>query len=355
MAGEQSALAPVLAKAMAGTTVPGMGVAVIRGGKLAGLAVRGVRNIETKAPVQTSDRWFIASNTKPMTAVLILRLVEQGRLSLDAPLSKADPELAAAALPVYRGLTLRQMLAHTTGLPHDYHDVEKVMNAFGGGLSVTAERVAYLKLALSEPPLSPPGTKYHYSNTGFILAAAIAEHATGRSYEELMRQEIFAPLAMTSAILRLPGPDQNHGHMKGKLAAVKDEIPPPMNPAGGVSLRLGDWAKFCIDQLNGAKGHGKLLTPAGYRLMQSPLPKIGSGLDWGYDKRIGRWKGPILVHTGSDQAWESFALLFPDSGNALIVDANSGPVMGGLRADRAVLKALLPLVTEQMPAAPSKT
>ena len=348
LAGPDSALDAALAAAMKETAVPGMGVAVIRNGKLAGIAVRGVREMGRSHPVQPDDLWLIGSNTKPMTATLILRLVEQKRLALDAPLSVTDPELAKAALPAYRSITLHQMLAHTTGLPHDYHDVVKVMDAFRPGMALPAERIAYLKLALTDAPVSPPGKEYHYSNTGFILAAAIAEHVTGLSYEDLMQREIFAPLDMHDTRIGLPPPGGNHGHMNGKPARASDELPPAMSPAGGVSLGLADLAKFCIDQLDGAKGHGKLLTAADYKLMQSPDPASGNGLDWGTVKTGRKWQGPILEHGGSDEAWRSVVLLFPESGNALIVNANADKGMGGNAADQSVVQALLPLVAKRV-------
>ncbi len=346
VAGPDSELDAALAAAMKETAVPGMGVAVIRNGQLAGIAVRGVREMGHSDPVQTDDLWQIGSNSKPMTATLILRLVEQKRLSLDAPLSATDPELAKAALPIYSSITLHQMLAHTTGLPHDYPAVEKVMNAFGPGMKPRAERIAYLKLALTDAPVSPPGKAFHYSNTGFILAAAIAEHATGLSYEELMQREIFRPLGMDDSRVGLPPPGGNHGHMNGKPARPQDELPPAMSPAGGVSLSLGDLAKFCIDQLDGTKGHGKLLTAADYRLMQSPDPVTGNGLDWDTVKTGRKWQGPILEHGGSDEAWRSVVLLFPESGNALLVNANADKGMGGNAADQSVVQALLPLVAK---------
>ena len=173
------------------------------------------------------------------------------------------------------------MLSHLSGLPHDYHDMTRIAAIAGDGRPPPEQRIAYLKLALTDAPLSPPGKPFHYSNTGFILAAAIAEHATGLSYEELMQREIFAPLGVRRARLGLPPPDRNHGHMDARPARAKDEIPPMMNPAGGISLSLAAWAKYCIDQLDGAHGHGRLLTPADCRLMQTPQPATGNALDLG--------------------------------------------------------------------------
>ena len=336
----------VLSAVMQGTTVPAVGVLVIRDAKIDAVAVRGLREIGHSDPVRSDDLWQILSDTKPMTAALILRLVDQHRLSLDAPLSATMPDLAATARPEYRDVTLRELLQHTSGLPHDSSDIAR---AFPAGLHDTRpppeQRMDYLATALNDPPVAPPGKEAHYSNTGFLLAAAIAEHATGASYEALMQREIFEPLHMTHA--RFGPSTENHGHLSGRVATAEDGVPPMFDPAGGMSINLRDWAKFCIDQLDGAKGHGRLLTAESYRLMQSPDPATGNGLAWGVDATFMDRQGPMLSHTGSDESWNSMVVLFPASGNGLLVNTNAGADMGGEKVDKAILKALLPSLAPQ--------
>jgi len=334
-------LNPVLASALDGTRVPAIGVLVIRDGKVSQIAVRGIREMGHSDPVRPDDLWQICSDTKPMTAALILRLVEQHRLSLDAPLSATMPDLAAKARPEYRDVTLRELLHHMAGLPHDSSDIARAFPAsFHDARPVPEQRLDYLATALNDAPVAPPGKEAHYSNTGFLLAAAIAEHATGVSYEALMQHEIFAPLHMTTA--RFGSPEENRGHHNGLVATADDDIPTMFDPAGGVAASLADWAKFCIDQLAGAKGHGRLLTAQSYRLMQSPDAATGNGLSWGFDATFMDRQGPMLSHTGSDESWNSMVVLFPASGNGLLVNTNAGADMGGEKAGKAVLKALLP-------------
>ena len=141
--------------------VSGMGAAIIRDRHLAAIAVGGMRQMGKPYPVKPDDLWLIGSDGKSMTAVLILRLVEQHRLSLDAPLPRMDPALAAAARPEYRAITLRQMLSHTSGLPHDYHDMARIIAFYGDRRPPPGQRVAYLGLALTDAPLSPPGKAFH--------------------------------------------------------------------------------------------------------------------------------------------------------------------------------------------------
>ncbi len=145
---------------------------------------------------------------------------------------------------------------------------------------------------------------------------------------------------MTSAHFGFPV--DNRGHNGGHVAGAEDDIPRAFDPAGGVSVSLADWAKFCIDQLNGAKGRKSLLAPESYKLLQSPDPATGNGLAWGVDATFMDRQGPMLSHTGSDESWFSMVILFPASGNGLLVNANAGADMGGEKADKAVIKALLP-------------
>lgn len=334
-------LQPILAAALHETKVPGVGLLLIHDGKIDAVAVSGARKLGDAEPVRPDDQWQIGSDTKPMTATLIVRLVEQHRLSLDAPLSEMLPDLAATARPEYRGVTLRQLLHHQSGLPHDVTDIDHVAPPFVHDTRPLPEqRMAYLTTALKEPPVAPPGKEVHYSNTGYILAGAIAERITGTPYEALMKREIFDPLHMISAHFGLP--ESNHGHLNGRVATADDEIPQMFDPPGGVSVDLADWAKFCIDQLDGAKGHGRLLTSDGYKLLQSPDPATGNGLGWGFDVTFMDRQGPMLSHTGTDGSWYAMAVLFPASGNGMLVAVNAGADMGGEKADKIVLKAVLP-------------
>lgn len=341
LAGPDAKLDSILDAALKDKAVPGIGVAVIRDGKLSAVAVRGNRDIGKADPVQADDQWQIGSDTKPMTATLIVRLAEQHKLSLDAPLSALMPEVAAKARPEYRGITLRQMLHHTTGLPHDGSNIDRVYkNGAHDTRPPPQQRLEYLATALKDAPIAVAGKEPHYSNTGFLLAAAIAEQVTGVSYEDLMQREIFGPLAMTHVQFALP--KENHGHLQNRTATVDDEVPPVFDPAGGVSITLSDWAKFCVDQLDGYRGHGKLLTAEGYKLLQSPDPTTGNGLGWGVDDTFMGRQGPMLSHAGTDGSWHSMVLLFPASGSGVLVNSNAGADMGGEKANKAVIKALLP-------------
>jgi CubicO group peptidase (beta-lactamase class C family) len=160
-----------------------------------------------------------------------------------------------------------------------------------------------------------------------------------------MHREVFLPLDMPSATFSQPAKGQLTGHQDGRPAIPTDSGPGIYNPAGVVRLTLRDWGRFCLDQLSGAKGKGRLLSPASYHLMQTPLPGIEDALTWGFDTSLAGRKGPVLSHTGTDRNWYASVNLFTASGDGILLAANAGKSMGGDTADRAAFTALLPTVS----------
>jgi CubicO group peptidase (beta-lactamase class C family) len=338
-----ASLPDVLRAATAGAATPAFGAVVIRNGKIDEIAAVGLRRLGRPEHVQIGDAWLIGSCGKPMTTAMIARLVDRGVLSWTAPLSTMLPDLAQTMRPDYRSVTLVQLLSHRAGLPRG----DELVNdrTFSDPRPLPQQRHDFLALALKEPPVAAPGTAAHYSNAGFIAAGAIAERATGVPHEELMRREVFQPLGMSSVVFSQPAEGELSGHRDGRPAKPSESGPGVYNPAGLLRLTLQDWARFCLDQLAGAKGNGRLLSPASYRLMQTSLPGSDDAMTWGFDASLGGRKGPVLSHTGTDENWYASVNLFLDSGDGILLVANAGKSMGGDTADRAALKALLPTVS----------
>lgn len=337
----------VLADAMKETQAPALAVLVLRDGAVEGQAVRGVRRNDQPGDTRIDDVWATGSNAKPMTAALIARLVDRGLLRWDTPLAKMLPDLASTMHPGYRQVTLRQLLSHRAGLPQDTADLAFFASFFQDRRPLPEQRLAYVRRALAEKPEGPVGVD-HYSNTGFMVSAVIAERRTGQSFEALMRSEVFEPLGITSASYEPTHDGQPRGHRAGKPAiqaftTAEEGNPPMFAPAGGeLHLTLGDWARFCIDQLAGAQGRGKLLKPASYKLMQT-LPAQGhAAVGWGVQASVAGRKGPALLHVGTDDNWYAMVALFPASGRGVLAASNAGADMGGDRAVTAAVGALLP-------------
>jgi len=157
---------------------------------------------------------------------------------------------------------------------------------------------------------------------------------------------VFSPLNMASAGFGPVPAGQPLGHRGGKPVTsaprhYDDGVPAMYSPAGYMHMSLHDWSLFCLDQLAGARGEGKLLTPASYRLMQTAQPDSPSGLDWSVQGSIAGRQGPVLAQCGSDGNTLAWVALFPQTGNGVLVVANAAGDMGGDQSTLALLGGLL--------------
>ena len=188
---------------------PGASVVLRRAGRQRFLTA-GVADLETERPFRADKRMRIASVSKAFSGAVVLSLVDDGVLSLDDTLAQR----LSSAPPAWGAVTLRQVASHTGGIPSFTKDpgyLESFSTNLHGQLAMP-ELVAFVA---DEPLQFAPGSGYEYSNTDNILMALVAEAATGRSYDELLEAEVFAPLGLSRTRLpsgfRLPGP-KIHGY-----------------------------------------------------------------------------------------------------------------------------------------------
>ncbi len=303
-------------------------------GKIAAEAALGARAQGHAEAVTTSDRWHIGSDTKAFTATLIARLAEQGVMSFDDTLAASFPAFAKEMDPAYRHVTLTQLLSHTAGLPPltDDQELPTFLALIESADGVEAQRAAVARGYLAMPPGSKAG-EFEYSNLGFIIAGAIAEAHTGKAWEELVREQIFTPLGIRNAgfgVPAMPGKvDQPWGHQEiaGKLVALDPadpsaDNPPAIGPAGTLHIALADWLLFARDQLDGANGRGKLLQPASYRKLHTPVTG-NYALGWGA-KTGANGVAELLTHSGSNGFWLADIRIMPERGAILLVVMNAG-------------------------------
>jgi CubicO group peptidase (beta-lactamase class C family) len=335
-----SELEAQLASALKDRSIPAMAVLVIRDGKVDGQAVRGVRAAGSPARAQLSDHWHIGSDAKAMTATLIARLVEAGKLSWEAPLSDMLPDTAMRA--EYQSVTLADLLSHRAGLPPN-SDEKRIEATRKDRRALPVLRMEYVQRALSEAPVGPVRAASQYSNSGYIIAAAIAERATGQSFENLMQEQVFAPLGMQVDT----GPSRHGqvlGHKAGKpLTGLAADIPPFFAPAGAtMKMSLADWSRFVLDQMAGERGAGKLLSQQGYRFLHTPQGESGAALGWGVKSN---WPANapmrLLMHAGSNGYWNALVALAPDSQSGVLVVANAGEGSGAEQQQTRLVMSLV--------------
>ncbi len=176
-------------------TVPGFSgvVLVAAKGKPVYHKAFGYRDFAMKTPVDTTTIFELASVSKQFTAMIIMMLQEEGKLSVNDSVEKYLP-----ALP-YKNILIRNLLNHTSGLP----DYQKMMDEHWDKTKVAGnpDILEYLERYHPENKFKP-GDQYEYSNTGYVLLASIAEKASGKDFVELCRTRIFQPLGMSSTDIR---------------------------------------------------------------------------------------------------------------------------------------------------------
>ncbi len=187
-------------------------VLVAEDGKVLLEKAMGYRTFENKTPLQSTDVFEMASVSKQFTAMIVMMCKEKKMLSFDDPVEKY------LEIP-YKGITIRQLLTHTSGLP-DYQDImDKHWDK--SKVAGNTDILEYLN-RYSPPMIFEPGEKYEYSNTGYVLLASIAEKVIGKDFVELAEEWIFKPIGMKDTGIRTlvekaAVPNFAAGHLKDSL------------------------------------------------------------------------------------------------------------------------------------------
>lgn len=311
---------------LAASGAPAVGGVWLQGGEVVWQGVAGRRAAEQEAPVAPADPWHLGSNTKAMTAALVARYVEQGRLGWEARLGELLPDVAMDA--AWRETPLTALLAHEGGLlDSGLIGPAWLASARADGRPLPAQRAAFAAETLARRPGGTPGA-FAYGNANYIVAGAVLEALRGQSWEAQMQAELFAPLGMAGAGFGPPAGDAPRGHqdVAGQLLSMAPETPGADNPAalgpaGTVHAPLADYARF----LAVFTGAGDWLTAASVARLTTPSgPAASYALGWGLTRQP--WAaGPVLVHEGSNTRWHAITLVDRDGGRALATVSNGGP------------------------------
>ncbi len=317
--------------------VPAISAAVVTSEGLTTVGVAGVRKRGTEVPATRDDLWHLGSDTKAMTATLVAKLVEQGRLKWETTVAEVFPELADKFHPDMHGVTLLHLLSHRSGLRPNL-DLGRYL-----GDDVKRLRLRAVRDELARKPAHKPGSHYEYSNLGYIIAGAMVERVTSKTWEDAMRDEVFTPLKMGSAGFGGTGTrgqiDQPWPHRAGGEPTPENgpamDNPPVMGPAGRVHCTIQDWAEFVQDQLRGARGEPALLSAASYQKLHTPPFGGEYALGWLVVERD--WAGGIALNHGGDNTM-NFANVWvaPKRDFAILVCVNQSGDAGFKASDEAV-------------------
>jgi CubicO group peptidase (beta-lactamase class C family) len=224
--------------------IPGMVWGVVIDGRVAHVESAGVQDRASKAPVAADTAFRIASMTKSFTALAILKLRDEGKLSLEDPVSKWLPEFARMELPTRdtAPIRIRQLLSHSAGLPEDNPWGDQQLSASDADLT------RWLRRGI--PFSTPPDTRYEYSNYAFGLLGRIVAKASGMPYEKYIRAEILAPLHMDASTFefsQVPAGNRAVGYRLQPDGTYPEEEPLPQGAfgsAGGLLTTATDLGKY---------------------------------------------------------------------------------------------------------------
>jgi CubicO group peptidase (beta-lactamase class C family) len=179
---------------MTSQNIPGVSIAVASHGRILHIGTYGLADVELRVPVSDSTVYEIGSISKQFTAAAALMLVQEGRLQLDDPINKY-----LAVLPSeWLGVTVRQLLTHTSGIP----DYEEIGTYDTYSFRLTPEEI--IRIAHSRPMDFEPGQGWYYSNTGYFLLSMIVERIEGKPLNDVLTTRIFKPLRMTQTRMATP-------------------------------------------------------------------------------------------------------------------------------------------------------
>lgn len=314
--------------------IPGVILGVASRGRLLHWKGYGMANVELSVPATDSTVFEIGSISKEFVSAAVMLLVEEGRIRLDDPIHRYLADLPSEWL----GVTVRQLLTHTSGIP----DYEEIQTYEAYRFRFTPEEI--IRVAHTRPMDFEPGTGYYYSNTGYFLLSLMVERIEGLPLGQVLENRIWGPLGMNQT--RMADPEHIIRHRaSGYYVDYTDKLvnrdatqTSSTLGAGGIVSTVHDmvrWdeALYCTDLLS-AESKEEMWTPA-------ILPN-GQTTNYGFGWRTGEYKGLWTVgHNGMVAGFVASFLRIPEAEMAVIVFANRYRASSSRLRD-AVLETFLP-------------
>ncbi len=277
----------------------------------------GYADFSTRDSLKPQSSFQLASVSKQFTAIAILQLYEKGKLNLEDTIQRFFPEFP------YKNITVHQLLVHRSGLPNYHYFLQHIPTT----LDTTISNADIINEMIEKHPEAyySPNRRYHYSNTGYAVLAAVVEKVSGMSYEEYVEKEIFIPLAMNNSFAYR---GKHQGEIKNKTTGyLRRWRLAEDNYLDGV---LGDKGIYCSaqDLFKWDQGLYKniILNPDTAKLAFAPMGKpIHFKSNYGYGWRMFNWGSDttkILFHAGWWHGYKSLLIRIPKDTTTIIVLKN---------------------------------
>lgn len=329
-------LAALVTQKMKEHSIPGVAFGILADGQVTARGF-GVTNVDNPQEMTPDTVFPIASISKTVTATAIMRLVEQGKLDLDAPVVKYLPDFKVQSETATREIRIWHLLTHTPGFEG------QVSGADRGSESLTL----FAQTRGEMPQLAPPGQVWSYNNAGFTIAGRVIEVASGQTIHNAIRSLVFQPIGLTRAFTRTEEAVTHRfaaAHRTGRGGAVTVASPISRSAtvtAGGVWMSVADilaYAKFHLGDGAGADGK-PVLTRATLELMRTPrVRKVGTDDEMGLGWHLRKVGGVMTASHGGTLGHLSLLELVPERNLAFAILTNHG---NGWRLIQDVERALL--------------
>ena len=297
---------------------PGAAVIVTENGKTVYAAGRGLADVAAKVPITPATHFRLGSITKQFTAAAILKLAEQGKLSLDDPLSKFLPTYPAPGASA----TVRQLLNHTSGVMPYTNIPGFTVEANANKAYTTEQLVAVFK---DVPSPSKPGAKWEYNNSGYVLLGAILEKVTGKSWDRAVDDLVTGPLQLAAIRTGIgadgtPGMAIGYTDKDGKVAIAQKIHMSVPHAAGALVGTVGDLADW-----GNALHNGKVVAAASYTAMTGTTTTAdGKTAPYGFGLQTGDVRGRKEIgHGGGIFGFSTDSIYLPQEKIFVAVFANS--------------------------------
>jgi CubicO group peptidase (beta-lactamase class C family) len=310
---EAASIDALVASEMSRQRIPGIAVGVVRRGQVLLANGHGLANVEHEVPVTTSTVFQAGSLGKQFAAVAAMLLVEDGRLSLDGSITRFFTDAPASWQPI----TVRHLLTHTSGIPNFADGVMDMRRDY------SEDELA--RLAFELPLAFPAGSRWEYSDTGYVLLGIVVGRASGRFYGDVLRDRVFGPLGMAGArviseetivmhraagYLRADGQLRNQAWVAPSLNTTAD---------GSLYLSLDDWLRW-----EQALRRRAVLQPGSWTQVFTPVRLTDGGtFPYGFGWALNDGPGPAWYrHEGAWQGFKAAYLHAVDADLTVIVLCN---------------------------------
>jgi CubicO group peptidase (beta-lactamase class C family) len=303
---------------------PGVAVLVVRDGKVLASGGFGMADLSNDVPITTKTKFRIGSITKQFTAAAILKLQEEGRLSVSDKLSKFIPDY-----PRSDEVTIHHLLTHTSGIKSFTSKPD-----FMSTVTASATSQQMIDSFKNDPFDFDPGSKMAYNNSGYFLLGAIIEKVSGQSFNDYLRDTFFEPLDMhdtgvhtSTAVLKHEA--TGYSYAGGTITKAENWDMSRAGAAGNLYSTVEDLMRW-----NEGVFGGKVLSDESLQAAFTPI-KLDSGeeplMPYGYGWIMGEYRGlKTISHGGGLNGWLSYLTRYVDQNTTFVVLHNAMPPVPGL-------------------------